>query len=116
MVTYRIDVLGVFGCYFFIILLHGACVAITVLNVNEEPLKEVHHDLNLMEFLRGFTKPFRSMDFRWLFFTRFLIQMGTITVQEYLQYDVLIFLCFDGAVFTSSCDVQILPERRDPSV
>jgi MFS family permease len=88
LITYRIDVLGVFGCYFCIILLHGACVAFTCYFVVEEPLLEAPPAQSTMEFLRGFMKPFRSMDFRWLFFTRFMTQMGTVTVQEYLQYYV----------------------------
>jgi MFS family permease len=34
----------------------------------------------------SFAKPFSSHDFRVVFFTRFLMQMGILTVQEYLQY------------------------------
>ena len=30
--------------------------------------------------------PFKSRDFTWVFLTRFLVGMGTFTVQEFLQY------------------------------
>jgi len=38
------------------------------------------------EFLRGLISPLRDSDFRWVFLTRFLMVMGTYTVQEFLQY------------------------------
>ena len=38
------------------------------------------------EFLRGIYTPLRDHDFRWVFFTRFLMVMGTFTVQEFMQY------------------------------
>jgi MFS family permease len=39
------------------------------------------------EFLRGLYEPLvRSLDFRWVFLTRFLITMGIFTVQEFLLF------------------------------
>ena len=38
------------------------------------------------EFLRGIYTPLLDHDFRWVFFTRFLMVMGTFTVQEFMQY------------------------------
>ncbi len=37
-------------------------------------------------FVRGLLDPFRDHDFRWVFWTRFLMVMGTFTVQEFLQF------------------------------
>ena len=34
----------------------------------------------------GFVAPFQASDFRWVFFTRLLVQQGVFTVQEFLQY------------------------------
>jgi MFS family permease len=38
------------------------------------------------EFVRGIYTPLKDHDFRWVFFTRFLMVMGTFTVQEFMQY------------------------------
>ncbi len=38
------------------------------------------------EFFRGIITPLKDHDFRWVFWTRFLMVMGTFTVQEFLQY------------------------------
>ncbi len=38
------------------------------------------------QFLRGLLDPLRDHDFRWVFWTRFLMVMGTYTVQEFIQY------------------------------
>jgi MFS family permease len=37
-------------------------------------------------FWRGLIEPFRSRDFTWVFGTRFLVVLGTFTVQEFIQY------------------------------
>jgi MFS family permease len=37
-------------------------------------------------FLRGLAEPFRSRDFTWVFLTRFLVVLGTFTVQEFIEY------------------------------
>ena len=36
--------------------------------------------------MAGLLSPFKSRDFTWVFLTRFLVGMGTFTVQEFLQY------------------------------
>lgn len=38
------------------------------------------------EFWRGLLEPFKDHDFRWLFWTRFLMVLGVFVVQEFLQY------------------------------
>jgi MFS family permease len=37
-------------------------------------------------FLRGLLEPFRSRDFSWVFWTRFLVVLGTFTVQGFILY------------------------------
>ena len=37
-------------------------------------------------FLRGLFEPFRSHDFSWVFWTRFLVTLGTFTVQSFLLF------------------------------
>ncbi|HEX8993302.1 MAG TPA: MFS transporter [Anaerolineales bacterium] len=58
----------------------------TVLFVREPPVTHDPPPFRMDEFLRGLLSPFRDHDFRWVFWTRFLIEMGTFTVQEFLQY------------------------------
>lgn len=58
----------------------------TVLFVKEPPVTREPPPFHMDEFLRGLLTPFRDHDFRWVFWTRFLIEMGTFTVQEFLQY------------------------------
>ena len=41
---------------------------------------------NWGEFFKGIYTPLKDHDFRWVFWTRFLMVMGTFTVQEFLQY------------------------------
>jgi MFS family permease len=59
----------------------------TVLTVKEPPIPA--RDLppfRLTTFAREFFTPFKSRDFSWVFFTRFLMEMGAFTVQEFLLF------------------------------
>jgi MFS family permease len=58
----------------------------TVLFVKEPEVKREIPPFDLGEFLRGLISPFRDRDFSWVFWTRFLMVMGTFTVQEFLQF------------------------------
>ncbi|MBI3360396.1 MAG: MFS transporter [Chloroflexi bacterium] len=58
----------------------------TVVFVKEPPAPEHLPPFRLGEFLRGLIGPLRDHDFRWVFVTRFLMVMGTFTVQEFLQF------------------------------
>jgi Na+/melibiose symporter-like transporter len=72
--------------YFFLagVLLFGMLG--TVLFVKEPKVTVKPPPFHLGEFVRGLASPLRDHDFRWVFFTRMLMIMGTFTVQEYLQY------------------------------
>jgi MFS family permease len=58
----------------------------TVLFVKEPPVTRELPPFQWGEFLRGIISPLRDHDFRWVFMTRFLMVMGTFTVQEFLQF------------------------------
>jgi len=62
------------------------------------------------EFFRGIIEPLRDHDFRWVFWTRFLIVMGTYTVQEFLQYymrDVVIDFRFFGTLLATNAESAV---------
>jgi Na+/melibiose symporter-like transporter len=58
----------------------------TVLFVKEPEVTRKLPPFQWGEFLRGLIEPLRDHDFRWVFWTRFLMVMGTFTVQEFLQF------------------------------
>jgi MFS family permease len=76
---------GVTGAYLILSALLLAGMLGTVLTVREPPAPVVP-PFRWGGFLRGLIEPFRSRDFTWVFLTRFLIVLGTFTVQEFLQF------------------------------
>ncbi len=58
----------------------------TVLFVKEPEVSRPLPPFHWGNFLRSVLDPLRDHDFRWVFWTRFLMVMGTYTVQEFLQY------------------------------
>lgn len=58
----------------------------TVIFTQEPKVKLNPPPFDLGKFLRGLIEPLRDHDFRWVFWTRFLMVMGTFTVQGFLQY------------------------------
>jgi MFS family permease len=60
----------------------GTVIFVKEPEVDESKLPPFHWG----EFLRGIYTPLLDHDFRWVFFTRFLMVMGTFTVQEFMQY------------------------------
>ncbi len=86
LVSYYMDATGVFGAYFALALVHGLSMLVTVYFTQEQPLLIVQSPSGFSGRCTSFVKPMRSHDFRVVFFTRFLMQMGILTVQEYLQF------------------------------
>lgn len=84
--AYKMDVLGIVWTYVILLVVHAACATITILCVDESPLAAPPPRMRLGHKAAAFIEPFLSHDFRVVFFTRFLIQMGNLTVQEYLEY------------------------------
>lgn len=58
----------------------------TVLFVKEPAATRSLPPFNWGQYARSLLDPLRDHDFRWVFWTRFLMVMGTYTVQEFLQY------------------------------
>ncbi len=71
--------------YLLIAGVHVACAAWTVLTVKERPA-EARGRVSLRGFLRGWTLPWRSHDFRWVWGTRFMVALGYYIIAEYLKY------------------------------
>jgi MFS family permease len=86
LLTYHIADTGLFGAYMILIFVHGAALSVTVYTIQEEPLVLTAPPPTPSERLASFMAPLQSNDFRVVFFTRFLMQMGILTVQEYLQF------------------------------
>ncbi len=58
----------------------------TVLFTREPAVVRKLPPFQIGAFVRGLLDPFKDHDFRWVFWTRFLMVMGQYTVQEFLQY------------------------------
>jgi MFS family permease len=78
---------GVVGAYWVIIVVMLLGMAVTVLSVKEPPVSQAPPPFHWREFVRGLYEPLqRSHDFRWVFWTRFLVTMGIFTVQQFLLF------------------------------
>ncbi len=104
-VGFVLGMIGVAGAYWIIagILLVGMIGTVTT--IKEQPVTHAPPPFRWREFLAGLLSPFKSRNFAWVFWTRFLVVMGTFTVQQFLQYymgDVIgAPFSFFGAVLTS---------------
>lgn len=76
---------GVSGAYLAIAAILLVSMLITVFTVHE-PDPGAVPPFHWGGFLRGLIEPFRSRDFSWVFWTRFLVVMGTFTVQGFILY------------------------------
>lgn len=76
---------GISGAYIGLALIMLLGMLGTVLTVREPTPPEVT-PFRLGSFLGSILTPFRSRDFTWVFFTRFLVILGTFTVQEFIQF------------------------------
>ena len=103
--TYMLPSVGIVGCYFILIAIHALSIFITVYYTKEEPLTTLAQPFVFAECFTSFFHPLFIDDFRWLLFTRFLIQMGVVTVQENLAYyvkDAIPSYDFNGTVLATS--------------
>jgi Na+/melibiose symporter-like transporter len=79
----RTDIVGI---YYLTAVLMLLGMLGTVFFVHELPVTRRPPPFRWGSFMRGLIAPLRDHDFRWVFWTRFLMIMGTFTVQEFLQY------------------------------
>jgi len=86
LLSYHIGSTGIFGAYMVLIFIHGIAIAVTCYVIEEQPYVTLRPMPTLAERISSVVKPMQSHDFRVVFFTRFLMQMGILTVQEYLQF------------------------------
>ncbi|XP_062519312.1 uncharacterized protein LOC134194396 [Corticium candelabrum] len=80
-------------------------VTITVITIKERPSKaKVHDPVGWKVVLLSYCEPLKDYNFRWVFITRFLMQMGVSTVLGFLQYwladmvDLPNCMCAESAV------------------
>ena len=74
------------GLYYFVAVVLFLSMLGTVAFVKEPAITKQPPPFVLPEFFRGLISPLKDHDFRWVFLTRFLMVMGTFTVQQFLQY------------------------------
>ena len=106
--AYFLENVGQGMCYAILGTIHALCMFVTCYFIHEVPIGSGagYGDVDGISSAGGdasssfvvlaptgwrprctsFLTPFHNHDFRILFFTRFLMQMGILTVQEYLQY------------------------------
>ncbi len=82
-----LGVIGIGALYWILAALILLGMLGTVLFTREPAAAAQIPSFRLGEFLRGLYLPLvKSADFRWVFLTRFLVIMGTYTIQEFLLY------------------------------
>ena len=95
---------GLIFTYFLLIVVHGKSMAITVWMIEEE---SIAHKITILAPTTLFTRctslttPFFNHDFRVVFFTRFLFQLGIVSAQEFLNFYLADFHV-GSALFASS--------------
>lgn len=79
-------VTNITGLYYFV----GAALLFgmlgTVIFVKEPKVTKTPPPFELPSFVRNMFSPLKDNDFRWVFLTRFLIMMGTFTIQEFILF------------------------------
>jgi MFS family permease len=76
---------GITGAYILLAVIMILGMLGTVLSVREPPPPAVP-PFHWGTFMRGLVEPFKSRDFSWVFWTRFLVTLGTFTVQSFLLF------------------------------
>jgi len=80
--------IGVLNIYATIIGVLVVCILISCFSVQEHPpiINRKTEPLGIKKILSGYWTPLKDHDFRWVFLTRFLLQMGVGTITGFLQY------------------------------
>ncbi len=79
-------VTNIIGLYIFIAVVLFLCMLGTVTFVREPQVTKQPPPFVLGDFVRNLFSPMKDHDFRWVFWTRFLMVMGVYTVQQFLQF------------------------------
>ncbi len=110
LLSYHIGSTGIFGSYMVIIFVHGIAMAVTCYTIQETPFVPIRPPPTLAERVASVIRPMQNNDFRVVFLTRFLMQMGILTVQEYLQFYLKDAIGPEGFVI-SGTTVADTPEK-----
>jgi MFS family permease len=89
---------GITGAYIVLAVIMLVGMLGTVLTVHEfdpPPLPPFRWGT----FIRGLIEPFKSRDFTWVFWTRFLVTLGTFTVQSFLLFYMTDVIAGGAATF-----------------
>lgn len=78
--------IGVVPTYAMISGLYFCCVMITVCSCPEKRTYAPKNSLDIKTIFCAYWEPLKEHDFRWVFFTRFLMQQGVATVVGFLEY------------------------------
>jgi MFS family permease len=79
--------IGIAGIFIIMYVVLVTTVAITVLTTKEQVVRvKVHAPVKWKSVLMSYWEPLKNYNFRWVFITRFLMQMGLSTVLGFLQY------------------------------
>lgn len=78
--------IGVAASYWLIAVVMLLGMLGTVLTIREPVVTRRPPPFRWRALAAGLIEPFRSRNFAWVFWTRFLVVMGTFTVQQFLQY------------------------------
>jgi len=84
--SYHLETFGVFFTYIMMIMVNTGSAYITITNVPEVRVALSAPFFSVTECICAFFEAFMDNDFFWVFFSRFFIQMGSIAVQENLQF------------------------------
>ena len=76
----------IIGLYYFVAVALFLAMLGTVIFVHEPKVTVKAPPFHLGKFAYSLYSPLKDHDFRWVFVTRFLMVMGTFTIQEFLQY------------------------------
>ncbi|HUI87231.1 MAG TPA: MFS transporter [Anaerolineales bacterium] len=91
--------------YYFIAVLFFLSMVFTVVFVQEPRVVTKPPPFQFGTFIHTLLDPLRDHDFRWVFWTRFMMVMGFFVVQQYLQYyfrDVVRNFTFFGVSLASN--------------
>lgn len=86
LLSFGLNFIGLFATYCIMAFVHALSMWITCRFVHEHRLTEIRSPVGVWPRINSFIVPFFNRDWRVLFCTRFLLQMGILTVQEYLSW------------------------------
>ncbi|XP_065903652.1 uncharacterized protein [Dysidea avara] len=103
--------IGFVWAFVIIMLVFGGSMGISVFSVTERKILTTPPKLKFTTVLAAYVEPLKNWDFFWVFFTRFLMQMGVGTALGFLQYwveDMIVLPKYGGSCMSPITAVSIL--------